>query len=76
MAERLGRAMSDALDDVRERAQALRLIRAQADQAADELAEACAQALRDHSKLEVSAAAGVSFQAMYQMINKRKEKAQ
>lgn len=64
------------LDAVRERAQVLRSLRAQADQAAAQLAEACAQALRDHSKLKVSAAAGVSFQAMYQMIGRHKEKAQ
>jgi hypothetical protein len=49
---------------------------AQADEATRDLAQACTNALREHSKREVAAAAGVSFQAMYGLIGRHKENAQ
>jgi hypothetical protein len=63
----------DALDAVAKCAQRRADLLAQADQATKQLAEACTNALREHSKIEVAGAAGVSFQAMYQLIGRHKQ---
>lgn len=62
----------DVLDEVKRAADAARQARAQAERKQDAYVAALRAALADHSKVEVAQAAGVSFQAVYKAIGKRK----